>query len=225
MVALPPTVGNSYNKPYRKYRSECVILNDMLKLVAKNGREGIKKTPLMNYMNMNNTSFKTYKGMLEDAALIEKKDHGRSEVLYITGAGRLLLEFMKAFSCLYNYERWRARQLAEAYARRLAEEHGWVIRKDDGLVDYLLEGSGRKVGVLGAVCEGGEAALLARLVKDVTELNDIVIVRLSGSPIAENAPRFSLIDDGIVIVNASSDGVNKDEVIRQLAEILAGRQL
>jgi len=220
-MSIPSTTDGSFNKHYRKYRSECIIVNDMLRMIARHGKAGIKKTPLMNYMNMNNTSFKSYKAMLEDAALIERKNEGRNEVLVITGAGRLLLEILGASRCLYSYERWRARRLAESYARQLAEERGWQVTKDEGLVDYLVVGpQGVKVGVVGAVCDERYAALLARIVKLLTDLNNVVVVRLPGEQEVAGPSRLSKLSDGIVIVNVA-DNSGRKEVLQRLAELVA----
>ncbi len=225
-------LGPSPREPYedgslRRYRSECIIVNDMLSIIEKHGNRGIKKTPLMNRMNMNSNSFKVYKAMLENAGLVERrKEDARGEVLVITGAGKLTLNIMEMLSCVYNAKRHIARMYAEKYADLLARHHGWVKEKDTELVDYVLVSpNGSRLGVLGAACDSKSVVKLAKLVKGLAELNNIALDKLVIVNVPEDGelgyvPEPLVVDGYAVIVSsgASDDG---EEVGKKLAELVA----
>lgn len=224
MVAARPSDAID-GKVSRKYRSECIIVNDMLRLIEQKTPEGIKKTPLMNFMNMNSSSFNTYKSMLEAAGLIEKRisggnGRGNSEVLVITGTGRLALNIIEMFICIYNARRLDARILAGDYAKAMAERHGGSVLKDQGLVDYVVVSpTGDKVGLIGAVCERDRAEMLALIVKAVTNLNKIVVVRLAENQV-DVEPRISNLSSDIVVVDVPASGVESKKLVHDIADSL-----
>ncbi len=223
-------IGPVSKEPYedgglRRYRSECIIVNDMLSIIEREGTRGIKKTPLMNKMNMNSNSFKVYKTMLESAGLVERrKEDSRGEVLVITGPGKLALSIMTIFNCIYNVKRHIARMYAKKYADLLARQPGWAKEKDVELVDYvLISPEGARLGVLGVACDSRGVVKLARMVKSLTELNKLIIVNVSDEDETEYMMEPLVIDEYLVIVSGGvQDG---EEMGKKLAALVtAGSQ-
>lgn len=82
----------------RSYRSELDILRNILEFLDSHGNSGVKKTRIIQYANLNSSSFQKYMDMLMSMGLCIVK--GRDYV--ITPRGRLMLRILELYSILLS---------------------------------------------------------------------------------------------------------------------------
>ena len=82
----------------RSYRSELDILRNILEFLDSHGDLGVKKTRIIQYANLNSSSFQKYMDMLMSMGLCVVKDRNYT----ITPRGRLMLRILELYSILLS---------------------------------------------------------------------------------------------------------------------------
>ena len=144
-------VDSGYQNLLRRHRSDLLIITEILGLVRERG--WVKKTHIMNAVNLNSSNAARYLQMLVKARLLREKREGREVHYSLTPLGSWAYRLARLLTELVYGGVERRRECGDV--KKLLEDEGLMLQADV----YLVSGAGLRYPVDYYVADAGTALI------------------------------------------------------------------